>query len=195
MRFAAFVPVFCALVAVTQCAPAAATPKQTFIANLKKLVTGFFTDAQLSTLSDALATDVINIKTGNVAAENLYKNILAMKDPARVNKFKAAWKKVVTQIGGDAPAKAAYGKITAVFTERLGPINKQVQAAVKKAKASGAKPPALKDIVYGGANKAFTQANIANLLKLAKQKLTAKEWNAITKNMYHNGLRFKQYGY
>lgn len=49
-----------------------------------------------------------------------------MKDPARVNKFKAAWKKVVTQIGGDAPAKAAYGKITAVFTERLGPINKQV---------------------------------------------------------------------
>lgn len=56
----------------------------------------------------------------------MYHNILALKDPARVTKFKAAWAKVIKDIGGQAAAEKTYAKLKAFCTASMWPLIKQV---------------------------------------------------------------------
>ncbi|KAH7673028.1 hypothetical protein AAVH_42493 [Aphelenchoides avenae] len=101
---------------------------------------------------------------------DMYRSILALKDPARVKKFKAAWAKVIKDIGGQAAAEKTYAKLKTFCTTNMWPLIKQIQDAVKKLKASGKKQPTPKDLVYSTLAQAMTQKNLADLLAATKNR-------------------------
>ena len=154
---------------------ASVTPRQVAIANIKTLLSTFFTDQQLSVSLDRMAANIYAGKSLDDTFDALIP--LDVLPPSHL----AKWTKMESGLQNDLGANSSVPRTKArtVFLRSFSPFYNEASTKVLTMKRSGKSKAESLTQVDVLLNKHLTRANVARALNEYKSSLTSEEWRSV----------------